>query len=235
MALRRCSGSFTVRPASGTAAPAPHDWFELTVNPDGSRTLHTLTRFPGNALVRQVTQTVDAGFAPLEGYARLFIGGDYAGSVLRQVAGNVVHSSVQGPDGSVDRADIDVPEGTVLGYHPVVGEGWKFVRSPRRQGTQRLHVLTTSSSWNGGTMGHGKLVESSFEWLPEEEIETAAGRMRCEHLMWDTGEVAGRLEMWLVPPHYLCARLLQHRRKVLYELESLQEQVLPDVAEFAFE
>lgn len=50
MTLERFAGTLLLQPVSGGVAPVAHDWFELAINPDGSRTLHTLTRFPGNAI-----------------------------------------------------------------------------------------------------------------------------------------------------------------------------------------
>ena len=49
-----------------------YERFILTANPDGSRTLRTVTRSPKGALLRDVNQMVAADWRPSEVTGRLF-------------------------------------------------------------------------------------------------------------------------------------------------------------------
>ena len=64
MPFTRITGSYVTHPLHAPERTADWEDFILTCNPDGSRTAMTLSRFPGNSIVRQVMQTVEADFTP---------------------------------------------------------------------------------------------------------------------------------------------------------------------------
>lgn len=235
MPFTRITGSYVTHPLDAPERTADWEDFILTCNPDGSRTAMTLSRFPGNSIVRQVMQTVEADFTPRDGFARLYADGRYAGSVVRQVTGGEVTSVVFGPDG----APIDVSAfpfeaaREVLGYHPTAAEGWKLMKLDRSvPGVQTIELLTTSLTWNGGTMGHGRKVEMPVEYLGEEDMHVPAGTFACHRLLWRTGNIDGDLDIWVTRKDALMVRMNGYAKGHAYVLARCEETVFPDTNEF---
>ena len=83
-----------------------HDYerFIITRNPDGSRTMRTVTKSPKGDLLRDVNQMVRADWRPIEAMGRLFFKGEAQGTVLRRVVGDRLLSYVWAGDGEIDHA-----------------------------------------------------------------------------------------------------------------------------------
>src|SRR4051812_11429418 len=77
----------------------PYERFTITLNPDGSRTLRTVTRSPAGDLLRDVNLMADAGWRDVEALGRLFFKGEANGTILRRVVGERLRSWVWKGDG----------------------------------------------------------------------------------------------------------------------------------------
>lgn len=71
-----------------------YERFTITGNPDGSRTLRTITRSPRGDLLRDVNQMAGPDWRPIEGTTRLFFKGECHGTALRRVIGDRLLSYV---------------------------------------------------------------------------------------------------------------------------------------------
>lgn len=236
MALTQTTGSYVMGPSDDRPKWVKWESFIVTTNPDGSHTAQTVTRFPGNSLVRHVMQTVNSEFMPMDGYLRLFVGSEYQGNLVRRVVGDEVTSLLIPPDGSPIQRDI-LPGGSdlVLGYHPTTVEGWKFTKCDHAvSGTQHVRILTTSATWNGGQMSHGREVTLAIEYIGEEEIEVPAGKFVCDHYLWHTGAIDADIEVWTTGQDRICARVIGHAKGVTYELATCEVTEFGDTLEFDF-
>ncbi|MFO1426376.1 MAG: hypothetical protein U1F11_05275 [Steroidobacteraceae bacterium] len=236
MALTCTVGSYKVSLLNDRSKSVEWEQFIVTTNPDGSHTAQSMTRFPGGSIVRHVTQTVDAQFRPMDGVLRLFVGPEYQGTLVRRVVGDNVTSLLLAPDGSpIQEATLPGGQDLVLGYHPTVVEGWKFTHCDRsRKGTQHVRILTTSATWNGGQMSHGKEVTLAIEYIGEEKITVPAGTFVCDHYLWHTGAIDADIEVWTTGQDRICARVIGHAKGVIYELERCSSQRFGDSAEIPF-
>jgi len=220
MTVRLTTGGYTVGPISDPSVRVQWEKFVVTQNPDGSHTAQTTTRFPAGTIVRQVMQTVDRNFMPVDGFARLFVGGEYQGTLIRRVVGNSVTSLVMSPNGSpIEQTELAGGPDVVLGYHPTTVEGWKFAKCKKGvSGPQSVRILSSSPTWNGGQMTHGREVTMSVEHAGEEMITTPAGSFKADHYLWHTGAIDGDIEVWTFGPDRICARVQHKSRDVVYDL-----------------
>ncbi len=236
MALTRTIGSYVMGPSDDRSKWVSWENFIVTTNPDGSHTAQTMTRFPGGSIVRHVTQTVNSEFMPMDGNLRLFVGPEFQGTLIRRVVGDAVTSLLLAPDGS-DIEEASLPGGAdlVLGYHPTTVEGWKFTQCKRDvAGTQHVRILTTSATWNGGQMTHGKEVTLAIEYIGQETITVPAGTFLCDHYLWHTGAIDADIEVWTTGQDRICAKVIGHAKGVTYELETCDITQFGDELEFDF-
>lgn len=236
MALTCTVGSYKMSLLKDPSQSVDWEHFIVTTNPDGSHTAQSMTRFPGGSIVRHVTQTVDPQFRPMDGVLRLFVGPEHQGTLVRRVVGNEVTSLLLAPDGRpIEQATLPGGPDLVLGYHPTVNEGWKFTHCDRsKQGTQHVRILTTSATWNGGVMSHGKEVTLAIEYIGKDTITVPAGKFECDHYLWHTGAIDADIEVWTTGPDRISARVVGHAKGVKYELDRYLVQQFGDVAEVPF-
>lgn len=236
MALTCTIGSFRMSLLSDCSRGVDWEHFIVTTNPDGSHTAQTMTRFPGGTIVRHVTQTVDAQFRPMDGVLRLFVGPEHQGTLVRRVVGDSVTSLLLAPSGSaIQEATLPGGSDLVLGYHPTAVEGWKFTHCDRnRKGTQHVRILTTSATWNGGQMSHGKEVTLAVEYIGQETVTVPAGTFVCDHYLWHTGAIDADIEVWTTGQDRICVRVIGHAKGVVYELDRYLLQQFGDVLEVPF-
>jgi len=237
MTLTRTIGSYVMGPSNDRSKWVSWENFIITTNPDGSHTAQTMSRFPGNSMIRHVTQSVDKNFSPMDGNTRFFVDGEYQGILSRRVVGDTVTSLVMYPDGRpIDETTFPLggPD-LVLGYHPTTVEGWKFIKADRTvKGPQTVRILSSSPTWNGGTMGHGREVALTVEYLGAEKVTVPAGTFLGHHYLWHTGNIDGDIEVWTTGQDEICARVIGHAKGVTYELETCDVTEFGDTLEFDF-
>jgi hypothetical protein len=238
MTVRLTVGSYLMRPHANPESTLFWESFMVTANPDGSRTAQTMSRFPGNTMVRIVTQTVAADFTPIDGFVRVFTDRAYQGAMVRRVAGDTITSLVLRPDGSaIDSATfpLDTPE-MMLSYHPSAVEGWKLTKLDRSHNEpQMLHYLSSSLTWNGGTIGHGGVADMPVRYMGEDEVTVPAGTFQCHRYVWSTGKLDGDLEIWSTGEDEIVAKMNGPHRGFSWELDSYRMTEFGDAMEYVFE
>ncbi len=237
MSLTRVVGSYSMCPFDDPAQRLSWEDFIVTTNPDGSRTAQTMSRFPGCAVVRHVTQTVAPDFTPIDGFVRLYVDNVFRGALVRRFEGDRLVSIRLPADGApidLETFALASPD-MVLGYHPTTAEGWKLMKLDRSvQGPQTLRLFTVSMTWNGHTLDHGQTGEMSVEYIGEDEITTPAGAFACHHYTWQTGaDMDGDLQLWLTGSNAIVARMDGDKRPFRYELASYSETSFGDEPELA--
>ena len=215
------TGKLVIGPVADPDSYQEYERFTLTINPDRTRTLRTLTRSPKGDLLRDVTQTVGEDWRPIEAYGRLFLGGRSQGTVLRRVVGDRLHSSYWLPGKEPDEAEFDAPPNLLIGYHPVTADAWKpNFYDLDRGGTQDVYVHTVSEFWNGGSLDHGVGRRSTVDFIGMESHSVPAGIFETERFMWHA-PAGGELEVWRTGPHHIFVKLVHHARQTLYQLAEL--------------
>jgi hypothetical protein len=212
-------------------APRPYERFTITLNPDGSRTLRTVTRSPAGDLLRDVNMMVGADWRPIEGMGRLFLKGELAGTVLRRVSGDRLDSYLWRPGEAMDHAVLEAPENMTLGFHPITGDAWKTnLLSTAHHEPQEVVVYTVSNTWYGGTLSHGHLLRSSAAFEGRETLDLPIGRTPCERFLW-TPRPGKALLIWRTGEARLLARMevvSGERPGTVYQLAAVDEEQVAD-------
>lgn len=179
----------------------------VTLNPDGSRTLRTLTVSPNGSLVRDVHQSVSQRWEPLHGSSRVFLNGTPQGVVSKWVGANGIHSSVF-VDQHYSQETFSRPAGKFsIGFHPIADESWKMALIDCVTGTRSpLTTHTASPTWNGKTIEHGRTVTSEVEFVGFETRRIGDLAHECRCFIWYT-PFQKELKIWAFGDHYLFAGL----------------------------
>lgn len=230
MQARLLAGKIALCPPGGI--PGPYERFTITLNPDGSRGLRTVTRSPNGTLLRDVNLLVAPDWRDIEGMGRLFRGGEAQGTVLRRVIGDRLYSYAWQAGEQMDMAAFDFPDGVQLGFHPIQLDAWKmrFLETDR-DALQPVIVHTVSQSWNGKSLGHGGRVESRARYAGVETIEVPAGRFECDKFIWMTS-FGDELHVYRSGPHHLLAKMVVaksgkgDRDGTAYLLTELEEEIV---------
>ena len=207
--------------------PQLYERFLLTANPDGSRSLRTVTQSPKGDLLRDVNQMVAANWRPIETIGRLFYKNEAHGSVLRRVVGDTLHSYVWNQNTEVDYATFDAPPHMSIGYHAIILDSWKMCFIDQSNPDfQEILVHSVSNTWNGKTLGHGQKIPSRARYDGQETLDLPAGTYDCERYVWETS-FGKELHVWSTGPHRMLARMLVvsgDKEGSIYELGEMTER-----------
>jgi hypothetical protein len=202
-----------------------YERFILTANPDGTRTLRTVTWSPKGDLLRDTNQLVAADWRPIEAMGRLFFKNQAHGTVVRRIIGDKLHSYVWPQSGEVDYAVLDAPPNMNLGFHPIFHDAWKMsFLDTSHPAFQDILGHTVSNSWNGSSLGHGQKIHGKARFDVRETLKVPAGTFECEKFVWDTS-FGKQLHVWRTGPHHIFVRLLVatgDKEGSVYELAALE-------------
>ncbi|MCB2107767.1 MAG: hypothetical protein KDE14_08715 [Rhodobacteraceae bacterium] len=204
-----------------------YERFILTKNPDGSRTLRTLTQAPKGDLLRDVNQMVAADWRPIEAMGRLFFKNEAQGTVLRRVIGDKLHSYVWTQGSEVDYQTFDAPPKMMVGFHPIFHDGWKMCYiDTSNHDYQDMLTHTVSNSWNGKSLGHGVKVKGKAKFEGREKATVKAGTFETERFTWQTS-FGKELHIWRSGPDHMFVKLVVakgDKEGSVYELASYNEE-----------
>jgi len=211
-----------------------YERFILTVNPDGTRTLRTVTRSPKGDLLRDMNQLVAADWRPIEGMGRLFYQGKAHGTVLRRVVGDKLQSTVWEQNGPADYAEFDAPPKMTVGFHPIFHDIWKMCYiDTSNNDMQDILIHTVSNTWNGRSLSHGMKIHGKARFDGNEKVTTAAGTFDCQRFVWQTS-FEKVLHLWRTGPHHMFVKLIVAEGDTdgpIYELAALETQTVKWPAE----
>jgi len=227
MSFKMISGRVDITEPGRT--PQEYERLLLTANPDGTRTLRTVTHSPKGDLLRDVSQMVAANWRPIEAIGRLFYKGKSHGTVLRRVIKNRLLSYVWKPSQEADYREFEAPPRMTVGFHPITHDAWKMAYiTTDKDEYQEVLTHTVSNSWNGRSLGHGMQLRSTAKFERMETLNTPAGKLDCEKFVWKTS-FDKELHVWRTGPHHLLARMVVARGDkvgTIYELATLEEKTV---------
>jgi hypothetical protein len=206
---------------------SPYERFVVTINPDGSRTLRTVTRSPKGDLLRDVNQLLGNDWRDIEAMARVFFKGQALGTILRRVTGDTLHSTVLSRDGTRDDATFDAPPELILGFHALLSDAWKMNRlDTSHHDYQEIAIHTVSRTWNGSTLSHGEVIVSKARYDRTEMLDLPAGRFECDKFVWQTS-FGKELHVWRTGEANLLARMVVEKgdkEGSVYEMSEYEEE-----------
>ncbi len=182
------------------------EFFTVTVEPDGTRTLRCLCEMDDISLVRDVTYTVDAEFRAIDCYVRISSEHKFLGSGWFHFTGT--HALGESLTAGKDRITQKVPANgrpRLFGTHPIAIDIWKCVHIDR---TRPGEVQPLTDCFNCSSVANGAsvplLAPKSYDMVyhGEETVTVPAGTFACQRYDWQTG--TGRtLNLYTVPGDWL--------------------------------
>lgn len=206
-----------------------HEWFHVSVQPDGARTLQAHCEMDDEELLRDVSYSLDQQWRPHDAYVRLVRHGQFQGSAsFRFDDRGVQCDAFTRTQGSVrQRRDLGCRP-LVFAPHPLQSDGWQasaydFRRGP---GRQRLDPCANSSSQPDG--GSGPLigiVHKDLEYVGDETLVVAgrtwqARHMRIHPLMASMSHWTP-LEFWVAGEDFQFLRMRWDLLHSTYELSEI--------------
>lgn len=219
------SGHVVIGPVDEPGDYQEYERFTITGNPDGSRTLRTITRSPRGDLLRDVNQMAGPDWRPIEGTTRLFFKGECHGTAVRRVIGDRLFSYVWAPGEETETAEFDAPPHMTIGFHPIMHEAWKmnFI-DVARDDYQEVLIHTVSNTWNGRSVSHGQKLVSEAKFAGREDVTVPAGTFDCEKFVWQT-PFDKELHIWRTGPQNVLVKELVakgDKEGTLYQLAALE-------------
>lgn len=180
-----------------TRGETGREWFTITVQPDGTRTIRAQCEMEDDSVLRDMIWTVDKDWFPQDAYVRLSVNGRFEGAAWFQIEGNrAVCESWTMATGRL-RQDMTFDEPIcIVGGHPVSGDAMKPAHfDPAGPKTQKFLMVSTSPLPNGAS---GPIMASRhgvFEFIGEESVKVDAGTFDCRRFRWHFEEFPP-IELW---------------------------------------
>jgi hypothetical protein len=203
----------------------------VSVQSDGSRTLRAQCEMDDFDLLRDVLQTVDQNWRPIDSYVRLTIGGVLSGAAwyLFDDCQAECHgfSGSSGPFKDVQTTEQPIQS---FGSHSLQNDAWLIARVRSCGGDLDSLIgssFTTSLSSNGGTgpalvrVPPGRL---QIRDLGDEVVTVQAGRFDTHHIRVEV-EGVDSFDIWAAGEDCLPVRLTSDGLGQTYELVELRGDV----------
>ena len=205
------------------------EWFKVTVQEDGCRTLRALVEMDDDKLLRDVVYTVDAGWKPLDAFVRLTIDDAFVGSGWYRFSDSLVECEAY--TAAAGRASYRLPVKSrpqSLGAHPVCCDTWHTAAAFQVSQTPGVvtlpQIAMTSYLPNGGSGPELGTIDLNVEYLGDEEVLVQAGTFETRYFAnLRAGAPADKppVEVWAFSDDFIPARLRWELLKQTYELVEL--------------
>ncbi len=165
------------------------EFFSVTVQPDGMRTLRAQCEMDDDRLLRDVVLTVDAAWRPVDAFVRLVVEERLVGSSWYAFGSH--YAEFQGRLAGAGRVGRQVPTALPIesfGTHALHGDAWVVGRLRNWAGAPEdfpLATFATSTLANGGSgpelvslgQGHSRVLD-----LGPERVSVTAGTFDTRHI-----------------------------------------------------
>jgi hypothetical protein len=211
------------------------EYFTVTVQPDGARTLRAHTEMDNDGLIRDVTYTLTHDWRPEECFVHLVTHGKFAGSaIFRFFDDRVECEALTATEGRITQVVPQTARIPVFAPHPVHGDSWLSKVGDLLRGDDRFAMIRnlgmSSPLPNGGSGPTASFVDNKIEYIGEETITTPAGTYKTQHFKnWPLreGGINPPVEIWAYSEHFIPIRArwdLLHQTYELVELKITEPQ-----------
>ena len=214
--VRAAKGTIVYKVLSTGAVLGGENW-NLTVHPDGSRTMQALNRYGSPGVQRHVTYRVDAKFRPIEAYLLYWVGGQWKGSGLFSVHGDTLIAVANTPNGMLTQT-LKVPENFSFIPHPLSTDAWHMgYYDKKKGGTQMINVYDMDAQAAGPQALLGKLYTQKLDYLGAEKTTTPAGTFDTDHFKIDNA-----VDIYVTGPDAIMVKFVWSPADRVYELVKLE-------------
>lgn len=213
---RAATGTIVYKVLSTGAVLGGENW-NLTVHPDGSRTMQALNRYGSPGVQRHVTYRVDANFRPLEAYALYWVGGKWKGSAFFTIQGDQLSAVANTPNGMLTH-NVKVPEKFSLIPHPLSTDAWHMgYYDKKKGGTQTITVYDIDAGAAGPQALLGRLYTQKLDYVGPEKMTTPAGEFQVDHYKIDNA-----VDIYVTGPDAIMVKFVWAPADRVYELVKLE-------------
>lgn len=199
------------------------EWFAVTIQPDGTRTLRAQCEMDDDRLLRDVVLTVDAQWRPVDAFLRLTMAEQTVGSSWFSFENDAAAAEGWMAAGGrfAQRFDLAKPC-EFFGTHALHCDAWVAGRLRQHHGPESFRFVTFASSVlaNGGSGPELIEVPRDFATVTDmgfESIECPAGRFDSHHVRIDVAGV-DHFDVWSGGEDCLPVRLTSDVLGQTYEL-----------------
>jgi hypothetical protein len=192
------------------------EWFGFTYRPDGQVTLRAYCEIDDTRVERDVVQSMNAQFHPLDCFVRLHVGGKFLGTGWIRVMDEEAECEVSSIQlGRVhQRMHLDAPVRSLVS-HPITSDGLLMAEFDHSK-PQRIQTwpagLSTSPLLDGGSgplLSKGR--ERRVEYVGPQRVTTRAGTFDTHHYKLLMGQQRSdgkkpEYELWCTHPDFIVVR-----------------------------
>ena len=204
------------------------EWFSVTVQPNGERTLRAQCEMDNDRLLRDVVLTVDTDWYPRDAFVRLTVGGELVGSSwFRFTAQAAECQGFTSRDGRLQQRLEQTDRIHSFGTHSLHGDAWVVARLRNFHGRPEdfaIASFATSVLPNGGS---GPVLVplapgfSRIHDLGDQSVRVPAGTFATRHIRIDVPGVDD-FDVWAGGEDCLPVRLRSDGLRQTYELVELE-------------
>ena len=204
------------------------EWFHVTVQPDGTRTMRATCEMDDDRLLRDVVMTVSKNWYPVDAFVRLSIDEKLVGSSWFRFTDST--AECQGFTAKEGRLGQHFDTGKRIGFfgaHPLHGDAWACATLHRDESKDSGRELSTFSSSHLPNGGSGPtLVPTppgflSRKYIGDERIDVAAGSFETGHFQFLVADKPP-IEIWATGSDFIPVRMRWDLLKQSYELVELE-------------
>jgi hypothetical protein len=203
------------------------EFFSVTVQPDGERTLRAQCEMDDDRLLRDVVLTVGSNWVPRDAFVRLTVDGQVLGSSwFRFGAQEAECQGMTRREGRISQTFMTAQDIESFGTHALHGDAWVVGRLREWRGKPEDFSLATFASSHLPNGASGPLLLpcgpgfSRIHDLGEVQLEVRAGRFACRHIRIEVPGVDD-FEVWAGGQDCLPVRLRSDKLRQTYELIEL--------------
>jgi hypothetical protein len=203
------------------------EFFSVTVQPDGERTLRAQCEMDDDRLLRDVLLTVDARWRPRDAFLRLTVDGALLGSAWFRFSGR--HAECEAftrGEGRVSQRFEAEEEIECFGTHALHGDAWTIGRlrdHPSGAGPFRLATFASSILPNGASGPLLVPLGPAFSRVHDEgteRLECPAGTFEARHVRVEIPGVDD-FDVWAAGEDCVPVQLRSHGLRQSYQLVEL--------------
>ena len=163
------------------------EWFSVTVQPGGTRTLRSQCEMDDTRVLRDVTYTVDEQWRPIDSYVRITVKETFMGAAWFQFGANTVEcEGYTANEGRISqRVTVDEWPRS-FGPHPVVCDiwhlgAWDWSDAATEQSWRSIMSSSLPNGASGPMIGRG---EFRAQFLGDDEVSVPAGTFQAKHFVF---------------------------------------------------
>jgi len=204
------------------------EWFHVTVQPDGSRTLRATCEMDDDRLLRDVVMTVSRNWYPVDAFVRLSIEEKLVGSSwFNFTDGTAECQGFTAREGRLGQRFETAGRTGFFGAHPLHGDAWACATLQRDESLDsdsELCTFSTSHLPNGGSGPTLVPTPPGFlrrKYIGDERIDVAAGSFRTRHFQFLVADNPP-IEIWATGEDFIPVRMRWDLLRQSYELVKLR-------------